>query len=138
MGLLYSKTTVIYSSIPSFIIINLAHFFISHYFKQILGYHFSYNIDFKMWANNNVMYSYLPFILAVPFLFFFVALIVFKGPVQQKQLKVKLVEKKRITHDSIIFTFLLPNQKKPLGLKIGEHIEIQYETVYLGKILKVN
>jgi hypothetical protein len=37
-------------------------------------------------------------------------------------IKAKLVEKNQITHDTIIFTFLLPPHKKTLGLRVGEHI----------------
>lgn len=36
-----------------------------------------------------------------------------------RNLSVKLVDKRILTHDTIIFTFLLPDQKRPLGLKIG-------------------
>jgi hypothetical protein len=39
--------------------------------------------------------------------------------------KVKLVEKKMITHDTVVLTFLLPPTRKSLGLKIGEHVEIE-------------
>ena len=43
----------------------------------------------------------------------------FKPNNKKQTLNVKLAEKKPLTHDTIIFTFLLPNSKKPLGLKIG-------------------
>lgn len=39
--------------------------------------------------------------------------------------KVKLIEKHNITHDTVIFTFLLPKNRKSLGLKVGEHIQIE-------------
>ena len=42
-----------------------------------------------------------------------------------KKMKVKMVEKNRLTHDTIIFTFALPKSKEKLGLKVGEHIEIE-------------
>lgn len=39
------------------------------------------------------------------------------------QTEVKLVEKTRVSHDTFLFTFLLPQQNQTLGLKIGEHVE---------------
>ena len=45
-----------------------------------------------------------------------------RGPTK---MQCQLVEKDKLTHDTIIFTFTLPNQKKTLGLKVGEHIEIE-------------
>ena len=50
-------------------------------------------------------------------LLFFILLLKPKNPL--KTLSVKMVDKRVLTHDTIIFTFLLPNQKRPLGLKIG-------------------
>jgi hypothetical protein len=41
--------------------------------------------------------------------------------------QVRLVEKTKVTHDSHLFTFLLENQQEPLGLKVGEHIEMRYK-----------
>jgi len=38
---------------------------------------------------------------------------------------VRLVEKAKVTHDTFLFTFLLEDQTQPLGLKIGEHIEVR-------------
>jgi NAD(P)H-flavin reductase len=38
---------------------------------------------------------------------------------------VKLVEKAQVTHDTFLFTFLLEDQTQPLGLKVGEHIEVR-------------
>lgn len=40
----------------------------------------------------------------------------------RRRMKVELVEAKKLTHDTIIFTFTLPNTSKSLGLKVGEHI----------------
>ena len=63
----------------------------------------------------NIYFLFVPGILIL--LIFFILLL---RPKNKKQnLKVKLIEKKPLTHDTIIFTFLLPNPKKPLGLKIG-------------------
>ena len=52
-------------------------------------------------------------------------LLLFKPKPRQQRLSVKLVDKKVLTHDTIIFTFLLPDAKKTLGLKIGEHLEVE-------------
>jgi NAD(P)H-flavin reductase len=41
--------------------------------------------------------------------------------------QVRLVEKIKVTHDTNLFTFLLENQQEPLGLKVGEHIEMRYK-----------
>jgi len=38
---------------------------------------------------------------------------------------VRLVEKAKVTHDTFLFTFLLEDQTQPLGLKVGEHIEVR-------------
>ncbi len=38
---------------------------------------------------------------------------------KKNKLKVKLIEKNYITHDTAIFTFLLPSSRKSLGLKVG-------------------
>jgi hypothetical protein len=59
-----------------------------------------------------------------------IALIVLIGvlmklkPSKSRKLKinVELVEKRQETHDTIAFTFMLPDINKKLGLKIGEHI----------------
>lgn len=79
-------------------------------------------------------------LLAIPgvIIIFIVIFLLFRKDAGLKTLKVKLVDKKHITHDSIVFTFLLPEKDKKLGLKIGEHIEIQYRFVYSGKQLKEN
>jgi len=41
---------------------------------------------------------------------------------KRSKYKVKLIEKNYITHDTAIFTFLLPKTRKALGLKVGEHL----------------
>jgi hypothetical protein len=40
----------------------------------------------------------------------------------RKKLTVELAEARKLTHDTVIYTFLLPNNQKKLGLKVGEHI----------------
>ena len=55
---------------------------------------------------------------------FFAFLLKPKNPI--RTLSVKLVDKRTLTHDTIIFTFLLPNPKRAVGLEIGEHIELEY------------
>lgn len=44
-----------------------------------------------------------------------------KGP---QTMIVKLIEKEKLTHDTIIFTYALPDASKKLNLKVGEHIQI--------------
>lgn len=41
---------------------------------------------------------------------------------------VKLVDKNRVSHDTFIYTFLLPEPLTGLGLKIGEHILTMYSS----------
>lgn len=44
----------------------------------------------------------------------------FRAPKQGKaKLSVELIETRQLTHDTIVFTFLLPPTHKKLGLKIG-------------------
>lgn len=81
-----------------------------------------------------------PLLLAIPgaIIVLIVLFLLFRKGAGLKTLRVKLVDKKHITHDSIIFTFLLPEKDKNLGLKIGEHIEIQYFFLYSGKPSREN
>ena len=65
--------------------------------------------------------------LAIPVVMIFAVLFIYRirmnrqrGPAQTE---VRLVEKTRVSHDTFLFTFLLPEQNVPLGLRIGEHIE---------------
>lgn len=37
----------------------------------------------------------------------------------RQKLTVELVEKNQLTHDTIVFTFTLPNSRSKLGLKVG-------------------
>lgn len=48
-----------------------------------------------------------------------------KKPRRPANQTVKLVEKTQVTHDTFLLTFLLEDQTQPLGLNIGEHIEIR-------------
>ncbi len=70
---------------------------------------------------NNIIVLAIVILVALAFFYRFKA----AKPGKQK-LSVELVEAKKLTHDTIIFTFLLPNTHKKLGLKVGEHIEIEY------------
>lgn len=47
----------------------------------------------------------------------------------RQKLTVELVEKNQLTHDTIVFTFTLPSSRSKLGLKVGEHIEIEYKFI---------
>jgi len=38
---------------------------------------------------------------------------------KRQKLIVELVEKNQLTHDTIVFTFTLPNNSSRLGLKVG-------------------
>ena len=63
-------------------------------------------------------------ILAIVLIISYVLKLKTSKPSKQK-LTVELVEAKQLTHDTIIFTFVLPNANRKLGLKIGEHLEIE-------------
>lgn len=67
---------------------------------------------------NNPLIFAIPGAIIIAIVFF----LFFKKTAHPQKLTVKLIDKKHITHDSIVFTFLLPDQKRTLGLKIGEHI----------------
>ena len=47
-----------------------------------------------------------------------------RKPVKVRKMKVELVEKKPINHNTILMTFMLPNFRDRLHLKVGEHLEI--------------
>lgn len=44
----------------------------------------------------------------------------------QEVIKLKYTGKTKISHDTFIFHYNLPNKEMTLGLKIGEHIAIEY------------
>lgn len=74
-----------------------------------------------------INYNYI-FIIAIVTLVLAISLLTKMRTKKQgrQRLSVELVEAKQLTHDTITFTFLLPNANRKLGLKIGEHIEIEY------------
>lgn len=49
-----------------------------------------------------------------------------RSEIGMRKLKVKLVEKEVLTHDTAVFTFGLPDGLNRLGLKIGEHLQVEY------------
>ena len=57
-------------------------------------------------------------LVLLPIALIIIAVALFRKPGKQT-MKVELVEKKRLTHDTILFTFALPDSSKKLGLKIG-------------------
>jgi hypothetical protein len=46
------------------------------------------------------------------------------SPLKQK-ITVRLVEKVSETHDTMVLTFMLPDNSRKMGLRIGEHIEVE-------------
>lgn len=49
-----------------------------------------------------------------------------KNLFSSKFIKCRLAEKNRISHDSYIYRFMLPDPNQTLGIKIGQHIKLQY------------
>ena len=66
----------------------------------------------------------IAFLLGFCLMMALLALIFLRKKPKTKKIKVELVEKERITLDLIKLTFMLPDLKQKLGLKVGEHIEI--------------
>lgn len=67
-----------------------------------------------METNNVIIIGAMIFLAALALLFRFKA-----AKPGKAKLSVELVEAKKLTHDTIIFTFILPNSHKKLGLKVG-------------------
>lgn len=49
-----------------------------------------------------------------------------KNLFSSKFIKCRLAEKSQISHDSYIYRFMLPDPNQTLGIKIGQHIKLQY------------
>ena len=49
-----------------------------------------------------------------------------KLPKKGDLLQVPLLEKIKLSHDTYVFKFSLPEKDDVLGIKVGEHIKIQY------------
>lgn len=64
--------------------------------------------------------------LVVPFVVVLAVLIIYRQRMNRirtpRKIEAKLVEKTRVSHDTFLYTFLLPQQDGPLGLRVGEHI----------------
>ena len=73
-----------------------------------------------MEANNILVVAIVVLLAALALFYRFKA-----GKTGKQKISVELVEAKKLTHDTIIFTFILPSSHKKLGLKVGEHIEIE-------------